>query len=131
MTKTFNLLKDSDWSDFLDWFLPLRDKGKLTVTVELYRKRRSLDANAYYWSVIIPSLADHYGYRRDEMHQVLLGTYTGWESRTFRGQQIYVPRRTSTTPDIMDTMDFQGLIQTAQQIAAEENIILPDLKDST
>ena len=126
MNKTFNLLKDSDWSAFLDWFLPLRGKGKLTVKVELYRKRRSTDANAYYWSVCIPPLAQHYGYRNDEMHIALLGTYTGWEEREFRGHKYYCPRRTTTTPDTMDTMDFAGLIQTAQQIAAEAGIILPD-----
>ena len=129
MKKVFNLLTDSDWNPFLDYLLNLRDKGKLTVTIHKYRKKRSLTANAYYWSVCVPTLAEHYGYRTDEMHTVLLGTYTGWEQRIFRGHAIYMPRRTSTTPEVMDTMDFQGLIQTAQQIAAEEGLILPDQEE--
>ena len=124
--KVFNLLIDSDWNPFLDYLLNLRGKGKYNVTIQNYRKRRSLSANAYYWGAIIPTLAEHFGYRNDEMHSVLLGTYTGWEQRNFRGQTLFVPRRTSTTPETMDTTDFSGLIQTAQQIGAEEGIIFPD-----
>ena len=126
MKKVINLLTDSDWNHFLDYLLNLRGKGKLTVTIQKYRKKRSLTANAYYWGVIVETLAQHFGYRPDEMHMALLGAYTGWETRVFRGHEITVPRRTSTTPETMDTMDFQGLIQTAQQIAAEEGIILED-----
>ena len=110
----------------MDYLLNLRGKGKLTVTIQKYRKKRSLNANAYYWSVCIPVLSEHFGYRPDDMHIAVLGTYVGWEQRHFRGQDLYMPRRTSTTPEVMDTMDFQGLIQTAQQIAAEEGILLPD-----
>ena len=129
MKKVFNLLTDSDWNPFLDYLLNLRDKGKLTVTIQKYRKKRSLNANAYYWSVCIPTLAEHFGYLHEEMHTAILGTYTGWEERTFRGHTLFTPRRTSTTPEVMDTMDFQGLIQTAQQIAAEEGLILPDQEE--
>lgn len=124
--RTFNLTTDSDWSAFLDWFLPFRGQSRLTVRVSKYRKKRSLQVNAYYWSVVIPTLAAHFGYTPDEMHTVLLGTYTGWQQHEFRGQIIYMPRRTSTRPDTMDTVDFQGLVMTGQQIAAEEGIILPD-----
>ena len=126
MKKSFNLLADQDWQPFLDYLLGLRGKSKLTVTIQKYRKKRSLNANAYYWSVCVPALADHLGYRLQDMHTAILGEYVGWEQRYFRGNLLHVPRRTSTTPDTMDTMDFQGLIQTAQQIAAEEGIILPD-----
>lgn len=126
MKKSFNLLTESDWSPFLNYLLGLRGKGKLTVTVQKYRKKRSLTANAYYWTVCIPPLADHFGNRPNDMHRDILGEYVGWESYTVRGKTLFRPRRTSTTPDTMETMDFSGLIQTAQQIAAEEGIILPD-----
>lgn len=126
MKKVFNLFSENDWSACFDYLLNLRGKGRLTVTIDKYRNKRSTSANAYYWSVCIPALSEHFGYRADEMHTVLLGTYTGWEERNFRGMALRVPRRTSTTPEVMDTMDFMGLIQTAQQIAAEEGIILPD-----
>lgn len=126
MKKSFNLLSDSDWQPFLDYLLGLRGKARLTVTVQKYRKKRSLTANAYYWSVCIPPLAEHFGNRPDDMHRDILGEYVGWEAYTVRGRTLYRPRRTSTTPETMETMDFSGLIQTAQQIAAEEGIRLPD-----
>ena len=131
MKKSFRLLSDSDWEPFLDFLLNMRGKARLTVTVQTYRKKRSLSANAYYWSVCIPTLAEHFGYRPEEMHTVLLGTYVGWDERKFRDQTLFVPHRTSTSPEIMDTMDFQGLIQTAQQIAAEEGLILIDQREET
>jgi len=126
MKKSFPYRNDQEWQICVDYLLSIRNTGNYQVTIEKYRKKRSLTANAYYWSVCIPTLAEHFGYRHEEMHTAILGTYTGWEERSFRGHTLYVPRRTSTTPDVMDTMDFQGLIQTAQQIAAEEGIILPD-----
>ena len=132
MKKVFNLLNQSSRDLFYDWITQqLVNETKLTVTVEKYRKKRSLTANAYYWSVCIPSLGEHFGYTTDDMHTMVLGTYVGWEQRNFRGQILYVPRRTSTTPETMDTMDFQGLIQTAQQLAAEEGLILPDQEEQS
>ena len=129
MKKVFQLLTDKDWGPCVEYLLNLRGKAKLTVTIQKYRKRRSTTANAYYWSVIIPTLAEHFGYRANDMHTAILGTYVGWEKRQFRNHAIFTPRRTSTTPDTMDTMDFSGLIQTGQQIAAEEGLILGDIND--
>lgn len=125
--KHWHLRATGDWSPFMVDLMKYRDaEESITVTVTPYQKRRSTQANAYYWSMCIPMLSEHFGYRPDEMHTVLLGTYTGWEERKFRDKTIYIPRRTSTSPDVMTVLDFNGLIETAQQIAAEEGIILPD-----
>ena len=126
MKKVFNLHFPDDWFACIEYIKALRSGVKYTVTIQKYRKKRSLNANAYYWSVCIPALAEHLGYRIQDMHTAILGEYVGWEQRNFRGHLLHVPRRTSTTPEVMDTMDFQGLIQTAQQIAAEEGLILPE-----
>lgn len=130
MKKRFDLMSEKDWPPFLDYLLNLRGKARITVVIDKYRKKRSLNANSFYWGVCIPTLAEHFGYRPQEMHMAILGAYTGWETRTFQGHAFIVPRRTSTTPDTMDTTDFSGLIQTAQQIAAEEGIILGDMDDN-
>ena len=126
MTKTFHLLKDSDWSLFLDWFLPLRGKGKLTIKAETYRKKRTSEANRYYFGVCVQVMAKELGYRVDEMHDVLLMGYFGTEEREFRGKKYLFPKRRTTSPDIISSFEFQGLVQYAQQIAAELNISLPD-----
>ena len=126
MKKVFNLLTDSDWNPFLDYLLNLRGKGKLTVTIQKYRKKRSLPANAFYWGCVVTPLAEHTGYTEGEMHDEILGAYVGWETRTIRGHTREYPRRRSTSPDTMETMDFQALIQTGQRIAADMGFTLPD-----
>lgn len=98
----------------------------MTVTVQKYRKKRSLGANAYYFSCVVTPLAEHCGYTVDEMHDILLRGYYGTETKEFRGLQVHVPRRRTTTPETADTIDFMGLTQHGQQIAAEIGVRLPD-----
>jgi hypothetical protein len=126
MKKSFPYRNAQEWQTCLDYLLSIRDTGKYRVTVEKYRKKRSLDANRYYWSCVVTPLAEHTGFTREEMHEELLGSYYGWETKSIRGHQRDFPRRRSTSPETADTMDFMGLIQTGQQIAAELGIILPD-----
>lgn len=123
----FDLTKDSQWKDFLDRLLTWRDKQvRLTVTVQKYAKKRSLPANRYYWSVVVNPLAEATGYTPAEMHDEILGAYSGWETRNINGHVREFPRRRSTQPETMETMDFMGLIETGQRIAAELGVMLPD-----
>lgn len=126
MKKSFNLIADKDWEPCLDYLLNLRGKTRLTIIVQKYRKKRSMTANAYYWACIVTPLAEHCGYTMDEMHDILLRGYYGTEIKEFHGLQVYVPRRRSTTPETADTIDFMGLTQHGQQIAAELGVRLPD-----
>jgi hypothetical protein len=131
ITREFYLLIDRDWTALLDWLLPFRDKGvRLTVQVKKYSKKRSLESNAFYWACVVTPLAEFTGYSVSELHEEILGNYTGWETRTFRGHTREYPKRRSTSPEKMDTMDFQGLIQTGQKIAAELGCVLPDQERS-
>lgn len=115
------------WREFLDFMLGLRDKGnRYEVRVKPWSKKRSNDANRYYFGVIVRTLASHCGYTEAEMHDEILGAYVGWETREVRGHVREFPRRRTTSPETMDTTDFQGLIMTGQRIAAELNVTLPD-----
>lgn len=126
MKSTFHLITDQDWNLFLDQLLSLRGKGRYTIKVEKYRKKRSNDANAFYWSCVVTPLSEHTGYSVPEMHDEILGRYVGWETRNIGGHMREFPRRRTTSPDIMDTMDFKGLIETGQMLAAELGVPLPD-----
>ncbi len=123
----FDLTKETQWKDFLDRLLTWRDKqARLTVTVQKYAKKRSTDANRYYWGVVVNTLAEATGYTPAEMHDEILGAYAGWEARNINGHVREFPRRRSTYPEVMETMDFQSLIQTGQGIAAQLGVVLPD-----
>jgi len=118
---------DGSLAVFLRELERLVETGKrYRIRVKQWRRARSLQANAYYWSVVVPALADHCGYNEGQMHEELLGAYVGWEDRTVLGHTRAYPRRTTTTPETMDVVDFQGLIQTGQRIAAELGVVLPD-----
>jgi hypothetical protein len=124
---TYTLRDNRTWQDFLDALMKLRDGEKRwEVTVKPYRKKRSSQANAFYWSCVVTPLAEFAGYTPDEMHEEILMAYTGTEVREFNGHRREFPKRRTTTPDKMDTMDFKGLIETGQRIAATLGVRLPD-----
>lgn len=60
----------------------------LSITVKPYRKKRSLDANAYYW-VLLSKLAKVIGISKNRMHNMMLQRY----GQTFivDGSVIYLP----------------------------------------
>lgn len=43
----------------------------VTVTIEKRHATRSLEANAYYWSVVVELISDHTGYTAEETHDAL------------------------------------------------------------
>lgn len=103
----------------LDLLAQLDTKTRYRVTVEVYKKPRSTTANAYWWSAIVTPLAEHCGYTPEEMHRELCGSYFGWEQKEFRGRKFMTPRRTTTTPDTLGTMEFADLIHHGHKCAAE------------
>lgn len=127
MSKSWNLRTPADWSSFLADLYRYRDAEKpITVTVQPYRKHRSTDANRFYWGCVVQPLAEFTGYTPAELHDEILGSYCGWETRTVRGHAREFPRRRTTSPSTMDTMDFKSLIEHGQQIAASLGVRLPD-----
>lgn len=107
-------------------FIEEHQDKKLIFEVRPYKKPRSLDANAYWWGVVVTPLAEHCGYSPAEMHVELCGSFFGWKTVEFRGHKREVPRRTTTSPDKLGTMEFAELIHHGQQIAADLGVSLPD-----
>ena len=60
--------------DARDAFQELKDCEKLVIQIKKYRKKRSLDANAYYW-VLITKLARRLELSNPEMHNMCLERY--------------------------------------------------------
>lgn len=84
---------------------------RVKVMLSKHRPRRSLKANAYYWGVVIPTLADHLGYDTDEMHEALkiklLATHTDDPLPTVRSSAS------------LDTKEFAEYIDNCIRLAAE------------
>ena len=48
-----------------------KDGTKVWLSVSIARKIRSNQQNAFYFGVIVPILADEFGYSKEEMHEAL------------------------------------------------------------
>ena len=78
-------------SDIRKEYDKLKDKEKLRIRIVQYRKKRSLDANAYYW-ILLTKFADVIGLSNPEAHNMMLRGYG--QSEIFDGKAVYV-----TIPD--------------------------------
>lgn len=78
-------------SDIRKEYDKLKDKEKLRIRIVQYRKKRSLDANAYYWT-LLAKFADVIGLSNSEAHNMMLRGYG--QSEIFDGKAVYV-----TIPD--------------------------------
>ena len=99
--------------------LPVDPKHPVEVIFREYKKNRSLEANAYYWSQIVTPLAEHCGYTPEQMHEVLLGQIYGTSQRTFRGRKVEVPNRRTSG---MLAKEFSDHITHATIIATEQGV---------
>ena len=68
-TASFELNEDAR-----EAFQDLKGCEKLTIQIKKYRKKRSLDANAYYW-VLLSRLAEAAGTSKPQAHNLMLRRY--------------------------------------------------------
>jgi len=57
--------------DKFDSYLRGQKNGEVSLELIRHRLKRSVNQNAYYWGVVIKTLADHFGYFPEEMHDAL------------------------------------------------------------
>ena len=80
--------------DFRQAYEELKDCEKLSLEIKRYRRKRSLDANAYYW-VLIGKLAKALELSNPEAHNMMLCRYG--QPELFEGKAVYM-----TIPDTED-----------------------------
>lgn len=68
------MLEVNERNDFEQIVDELKDKDKLSIEIKQYRERRSLNANAYAWS-LIGQIADIVRAGKDEVYLMLLKRY--------------------------------------------------------
>ena len=84
------------------------------------RSRRSSQANAFYWAAVVTPLAEHLGYERDEMHEVMAMRFLRIEDCPATG----VPRRKRTPKT--DTAEFADYVDRCIRLAAELGVVVED-----
>lgn len=113
-------LEDSiGWRGFL-----LHLKGKrVGVTVKPERKHRTLQANAYYWKVVLGLIAEWSGHEREEVHDAMKEKFLSRTTIDFPGGKRLV---VSPSTAELDTVEFQVYLDRVKRWAAEQGLNIPD-----
>ena len=94
-------------------------EGKVVyVTVDKETNRNTLKLHKYYRGVIIPILAEHTGYSKDEMHKELARKFL---SEPLENGLLYI----RSTADL-STTDFLNYIEAVKRFASELDCYIPN-----
>ena len=101
-------------------WLGLLSGERVECIVRKRRSKRSDRANAFYWAAVVTPLANHLGYERDEMHEVMAMRFLRIEDCPVTG----VPRRKRTPKT--DTAEFADYVDRCIRLAAELGVVVED-----
>ena len=100
-------------------FVQTKAGRRVEVLVRNQRNRRSLQANKYYWGVVIALMAEEFGYEKEELHNNLAMKFLRIEDCPITGS----PQR-KPTPDC-DTKEFAEYLDACMCLGAEHGIYFP------
>ena len=88
------------------WIRTFKDGTKLDIVIRKHSSKRSNEQNRYYWGVVVPILADHFGHDNPEdMHEDLKIKFNPIESKVEPGKIIGGTTTKMTTIDFMVAED--------------------------
>lgn len=95
-------------------------KGKpVDIVIRVHRKQRTDRQSRYYFGVVVPLLAEHCGYEKDEMHELLAMRFLRMADDPITGS----PRRKHTPQT--DTKEFSEYVDACIRFAAELGVYVP------
>ncbi len=105
---------------------PLEAGHPLTITVEPYKRKRSVDQNARYWAMLneisqqMPALMDGQWYSPEVWHEYCKRRFLGIETTMeFRGKAIPIPKSTRR----LSVTEFMGYCDEIQAWAHESGVM--------
>lgn len=111
---------DLVWSDSRVWaYLRTLEGREVDVIIKVHRREMGTQAKRYYFGVVVALIADHCGYERDEMHELLAMRFLRIEDDPVTGS----PRRRHL-PEF-DSKDGADYIDRCIRFAAELGVYVP------
>lgn len=93
------------------------------VTVEAAKSRRSVQQNRYLWGVCYAAFMPHLpGWDAEDIHEYMLGEWSGWETVEGFGKKRLRPIRRSSKLSKQEFCDFVDFIQ---RKGAEHGVYVP------
>ena len=100
----------------------LSNEGKYLLTLKKPTRRRSLRQNAYYHAVVLPILAESWGYEDlEELDDALEARFLPKQVKKLGKEEVLVAGRCSK----QDTTAFGEFVLKVSAYAAQEGIIVP------
>ena len=98
------------------------EEKTIEIIVREQKKRRSLNLNAYYWSVAVKLLSEHTGYDKDDMHEILKSMFL----RTrYKLNGVWLDSTKSTTK--LNNKEMIEFIDEVKRFASKElGCFIPD-----
>ena len=95
--QTVILQKDGSLSRIVGLLSALVKEMPLKVTIAEYRRTRTLEQNAYLWGCVYPTILQHLpGWDARDVHEYLLGEWSGWQVIEGFGRKRMKPLRRSS-----------------------------------
>lgn len=92
---------------------------EIEMTLQKFRRKRSLSQNAWYWGCIVPLLGEHIGYDPEEMHEALKERFL----RDRENERDGLVRIKSSAA--LNTAEFSAYCEQCVRLAAEMGVIIP------
>lgn len=98
------------------------------VEVKEVKATRSLAQNAYIWGVCYPTILEQggealRGWTADDIHEYMLGEWSGWETLNGFGKRRLRPLRRSSR---LSVSEFNEYVDFIHRTAANLSIVIPD-----
>ena len=107
------------------WLQTFKPETRVEIIIRKRVKKRSNDQNAYYWGVVIPILANHFGHDNPEdMHTDLKELFNPVESKVSPGKKIGGSTAKMTTVEFMSA-DDSYVERICRWAAIEHGIYIP------
>lgn len=105
----------------------MRD-GEVLITIERKHATRSVQANRYYWGVVVQLLSEHTGYQPEEIHEVLKAKFIPKTLSLAKDNgEIVAELVIGGTTTSMNKLEFGDYISRIRQWAMDElDVVIPN-----
>lgn len=113
--------------DFDRQIAQMKDGWEIEIALTRRRATRSIQANAYYWGIVLHALSDHTGYTEDELHDICKAKCLPRRLAINNGNGEVVGEFVlGGSTRSLNTNEFYEYVERVRQWAAELDCYIPD-----
>ena len=114
-------LQDQVKESIARWITTFKNGTHLDIIIRKHKTKRTLEQNAYYWSVVVPILADEFGHdNAEDMHEDLKREFNPVPSKLDPSKKIGGSTTKLSTVEFADYVD-----RICRWAATEHGIYIP------